>query len=106
MRLIDTDVLESVAAEYQERHPDNPLTRNEYKLIDRFLFEYPTAEAAPIKYGTFYTDDDPDEWYGRSNSCASCKSVWLGPTQYCPNCGAKLKKVALQINNDEYNRWD
>lgn len=49
MRLIDADEFEDVAVEYQKRHVDDfPLTRGEYKLIDEFLFEYPTADAIPI----------------------------------------------------------
>lgn len=49
MRLIDADALEDVAAEYQERHANGlQLTRSEYKLIDNFLFEYPTVDAVPV----------------------------------------------------------
>ena len=109
MRLIDTDVLESVAVEYQERHPDFPLTRNEYKLIDRFLFEYPTIEAEPVKHGRWIPVDSysafggsEEVWRVHGNPtayhyCSECKEQSRRDefgdeilSKYCPNCGAKM----------------
>ena len=100
MRPIDIDVLESVAVEYQERHSDFPLTRNEYKLIDRFLFEYPTIEAEPVKLGRWIkmTGMMPPEYHGHYE-CSEChwhmkgiRSSWTREEEltYCPNCGAKM----------------
>ena len=66
----------------------------------------PTIDVRPVKCGIYYIDEDPDEWYGCRNYCASCKSNWLGPVQYCPNCGLKLKLITLSEEKDEQNRCD
>ena len=45
MRLIDADALETVITQLNENGWE--ITRNEYKLIDRVLFEIPTIEPEP-----------------------------------------------------------
>lgn len=63
-------------------------------------------ESETVKCGVFYRDDYKDEWYTYPNHCVSCGKTWMGPTNYCPNCGLKLKKVSTQEEKDESGRCD
>ena len=55
----------------------------------------PAADVAPVRMG---------RWKKRSNSCGAddmrfiysvdcllCHTTWDAPTNYCPNCGAKME---------------
>ena len=95
MRAIDADALETVITQLNENGWE--ITRNEYKLIDRVLFEMPTIEPERKK-GTFvgteydgYADGNPVfyEWV-----CSECGCVFEDdePTyKFCPNCGALME---------------
>ena len=56
--------------------------------------------------GVFYREADADEWYMRPNVCATCGKTWMGSTNYCPNCGIKLKEVNILEGKDESGRCD
>lgn len=61
------------------------ITRNEYKLIDRVLFEFPSAEKTGewqyVDYGGF-----------GNYHCTACGKICIcnGDYDYCPNCGARM----------------
>lgn len=46
MRLIDADTLDDLICQLNEE--GHEITRNEYKMIDNILFEFPTVDAIPI----------------------------------------------------------
>lgn len=100
MRLIDADALDDVVQILNEKKWD--ITRNNYKLIDAVLFEFPTIEPERKKgkwmphieksreyIGTVLVDVRYDYWF-----CDACGyRVENGqPTyNYCPNCGADMR---------------
>lgn len=63
-------------------------------------------EPETVKCGVFYREDDKDEWYTYPNHCVSCGHTWMGSTNYCPNCGLKLKEVDILEGKDESGRCD
>lgn len=48
MRLIDADDLENVVMQLNKE--GRTITRNEYKVIDNILFEFPTIDAVPTDF--------------------------------------------------------
>ena len=63
-------------------------------------------EPETVKCGVFYREDYEDEWYAHPNHCVSCERTWMGSTNYCPNCGLKLKEVNILEGKDESGRCD
>ncbi len=77
MRLIDADKLDEIAF--------GKVTRNEYKLVDRILFEFPTID--PVKHGRWMK-------LGEDMECSCCWGiVEILNYNFCPNCGAKMDEV-------------
>ena len=75
-------------------------------VLRSMIDELPAVDAEPVKRGVFYRDDDRDEWYTYRNHCVSCGQTWMGSTNYCPNCGLKLKEVNILEEKDESGRRD
>lgn len=80
MRLTDADELLSL----YEGEDEN--LRVSLRVVKENIKDMPTIEAEPIKHG---------EWIGCSDGtclCSRCLET-NEPTNYCPNCGAKMDKV-------------
>lgn len=88
-RYIDADALESIVQSLNEDGLE--ITRHEYKIIDRVIFEFPTVDIAERKHG---------EWIKAKGSlwdlahCSVCGKLVVGvdDANYCPNCGADMRK--------------
>lgn len=81
-RYIDADYLDELIA--QLNHEGRGITRNEYKMIDNILFEFPTADVVERKKGKWI------EVCGVFR-CSKCEKCYPYATDYCPNCGAEMK---------------
>lgn len=87
MDLIDRNQLDEVCSRLNENGWG--ITRNEYKLIDRVLFEFPSAE----KTGKWIYDDEAypgGNPYGHYD-CDQCGESVPHKTNYCQNCGARME---------------
>ena len=68
------------------------LTNHENKECKQFI---PAADVVEVKYGRWvemqetipWCEDDVDTFY----VCSVCKCRNYAPTQYCPDCGAKME---------------
>ena len=97
--LIDPNGLEMAAMKYNENHPDSPLTCNDFKLIDRFLSEYPTVDVAPVVHGHWIEDEMADGhpvWICSICGEEDCYAYTWGEVKrqddlYCPKCGADMR---------------
>lgn len=93
MRLIDADALVKEAGKLWEEMPDGEeLSKELMKAINHA----PTVDAVPVVPGqwtTARTLDHDGEWY-----CSVCgyEPTVFENTPYCPNCGAKMDKVAKE----------
>ena len=99
MRLIDADNTENNAIEYQDKHPEAPLTRGEYKLIENFIYECPTVDAEPVRHGQWIKKSNWQPIIGSTAikdfpfyECTQCgwSRRFVIDYNYCPNCGAKM----------------
>lgn len=90
MRPIDADDLDNVVLRLNKE--GRTITRNEYKILDSIIFEFPTIEVEPIRRG---------RWIEESGMfmCSVCYDAWgtedeemIKGFNYCPNCGAKMEE--------------
>ena len=93
MRLIDADAVDDVIQTLNENGWH--ITRDEYKRIDRILFEIPTVDA--VKHGHWEIDE---KRYGNKDPhCSICRAILEGDADkcrnnyYCYHCGAKMDEV-------------
>lgn len=66
--------------------------------IQDFLDNIPTADVTPVRHGRwierkehFYFQNGCKEWI--NFYCSECDAPNNSPTDYCPNCGAKMDGV-------------
>ena len=102
MRLIDADMLYDVVQRINKR--GGSITRTEYKILDRVLFEFPTIDAEPVRHGHWLFYEEPNGYY--HSECSVCgqwcdEDVFLKDKwHYCPHCGAK------EVNDNDTKRKD
>ena len=76
MRLIDADALDDLICQLNEE--GHEITRNEYKMIDNILFEFPTVDvleqirAEIMQLDTYY---DNDYFSGNKDAMFKCNDV-------------------------------
>lgn len=65
--------------------------------IQDFLDNIPTADVTPVRHGRwierkehFYFQNGCKEWI--NFYCSECDAPNNSPTDYCPNCGAKMDR--------------
>ena len=66
-------------------------------VIDAFVYSLESIEPAkvePVKYGKW----EKRVWIIFDSekvgfNCSECNTTWDVPTNYCPNCGAKMKET-------------
>ena len=46
--------------------------------------------------GTYTNSDYNVEWYAIEATCNLCGEKWMGSRNFCPNCGANMKKRSRQ----------
>ena len=93
-RLIDADALVGLVKGYGcDKCPGGALqctfcTLNQFvAMID----SAPTVDAAPVRRSEWVTDDDDwGELYCKECGCL----IPHGPTNFCPNCGADMRRVS------------
>ena len=59
----------------------------------RRLLSIPAADVAPVRHGRWIPVKVPNEW--DKGQCSECKSIFnssVWGTNYCPNCGAKMRQ--------------
>jgi rRNA maturation endonuclease Nob1 len=61
-------------------------------MVAKWVNEAPTIDAVPVVYG---------RWQKRGNEkiCSACKFIYYSNNDdfnYCPNCGAKMRKGASE----------
>lgn len=68
--------------------------------IQDFLDNIPTADVTPVRHGRwierkehFYFQNGCKEWI--NFYCSECDAPNNSPTDYCPNCGAKMDGGAI-----------
>lgn len=67
--------------------------------IQDFLDNIPTVDVTPVRHGRwierkehFYFQNGCKEWI--NFYCSECDAPNNSPTDYCPNCGAKMDRGA------------
>lgn len=59
------------------------------------IARFPAVDAEPVRHGKWeFREDDVTWWW----MCSECGSAEILPTNYCPNCGAKMD---LEEINDQ-----
>ena len=76
------------------------LSRRAFKTrqdIQDFLDNIPTVDVTPVRHGRwierkehFYFQNGCKEWI--NFYCSECDAPNNSPTDYCPNCGAKMDR--------------
>lgn len=100
-RYIDADYLDKLITQLNSE--GRGITRNEYKMIDNILFEFPAADVVERKIGTWvFEDRNPVNRKLKTNEFAYCDQCggtapgypfWEGDlelTKFCPHCGARM----------------
>lgn len=84
-KYIDTEQLEDVATDLNSKGWG--ITRNDFKLIDRVLFEFPAADVEEVRHGRWIeaSAEDPCEY-----RCSECGWLTDDEWNYCPYCGALM----------------
>ena len=95
MRLIDADAMRRELIKWR----DNDHYRKKRSLVERWvrtnginvllrvLANFPTVDAEPVKHGWWIRQD----WVCLCYKCSACgEEIWRTPSDYCPNCGAKM----------------
>ena len=59
-----------------------------YLLTREAILNAPTFEAEPIRYGKWLPVDDKNDAF----DCSECDVMVMRKHNYCPNCGAKMRK--------------
>lgn len=76
--------------------PDDFMTRNGKSISFAELEKQIPKEGEWIPsmytYADGTTEHDKDEWYGELYECSICHYVMIGEENYCPNCGARMRK--------------
>lgn len=104
MRLIDADALKAIRFHdlpYSQIVPTDCDTDDKvsaYKLgwndaIDAIVESAPTVDAEPVRHGHW---EYKHLWKGveaKYCECSACHHPAWWPTDYCPNCGAKMDEV-------------
>ena len=92
-RYIDADYLDELITQLNQEGRD--ITRNEYKMIDSILFEFPTADVQERKRGQWITSKMPVTG-AIENKCSECGTPFYMAfnlqMNFCPNCGADMRK--------------
>lgn len=86
-RYINADRLDELIT--QLNYEGRGITRNEYKMIDSILFEFPTADVQEVKHGTWISrKNEPKhkDWW----TCSECQGRFDYEWKFCPNCGARM----------------
>lgn len=48
-------------------------------------------DAEPVRQGRWIDMKYNQQWFKEEFKCSECGEFMLGMTNYCPNCGAKMK---------------
>jgi hypothetical protein len=78
-----------------ESYNASPMYRRGYDDCVATVLNAPTADVAPVVHGRwdeskehFYLNNGCKEWI--NFYCSECDAPNNSPTDYCPNCGAKM----------------
>ena len=93
-RYIDTDYLDELIT--QLNNEGRGITRNEYKMIDSILFEFPTADVVERKKGKWIRRSDIPNAY----TCSNCYQVIYAKNRkylaeyhaFCGKCGLDMRE--------------
>jgi len=95
MRQIDADELKESFIQVLENIKSNPrMTGQEMHIITaihtvgQMIDNAPTIEAEPVRSGEWIEYPIADGM----NQCSNCGVLRFGESNYCPNCGAKMRK--------------
>jgi len=95
MRQIDADELKESFIQVLENIKSNPrMTGQEMHIITaihtvgQMIDNAPTIEAEPVRHGKWIEYPTADGM----NQCSNCGVLRFGESNYCPNCGAKMRK--------------
>ena len=97
MRLIDADALK----EYVKEQTNLPLPKSRLYMvvpvedfITNLIDNQPTVDAEPVKHGRWIEVSDGSGYVGEPcEACSVCGMQTDYPSNYCPNCGAKMDEV-------------
>lgn len=93
-KYIDAEQLEDVVAELNSKGWG--ITRGEFKLIDRVLFEFPAANVVKVRHGRWVRGDEMADYprvpYNPWETYCSCCGEIMEQSHdnFCGNCGAKM----------------
>ena len=76
----------AIAAAFSATSLGNSAFRDVYDTVNRLRL-IPSADVAPVRHGRWR------EGAYAGYRCPICKTTWGAPTNYCPNCGAKMDGV-------------
>lgn len=83
-----------------ESYNASPMYRRGYDDCVEAILKAPAADVAPVVHGRwdeskehFYLNNGCKEWI--NFYCSECDAPNNSPTDYCPNCGAKMDGGAV-----------
>lgn len=83
-----------------ESYNASPMYRRGYDDCVEAILKAPAADVAPVVHGRwdeskehFYLNNGCKEWI--NFYCSECDAPKNSPTDYCPNCGAKMDGGAV-----------
>lgn len=91
-RYVDADFLDELITQLNNEGRD--ITRNEYKMLDSILFEFPTADVVERKKGSWKRRSERTEGSVvnmRFFACSVCGIACHTGYHFCPNCGAEME---------------
>lgn len=82
-------------AEYISRHEAIravQLSYGNYEATRKAIFEIPAADVAPVRRGRWVLIGADKRGRGGIWECTACRRSYPYKCDYCPNCGAHMKK--------------
>ena len=96
---IPRDAVDDVLLKLEERFISNPFALTACAMAVDKIDNIPAAEVAPVVHGKWITKSKRivDKETGETkqhyiwNECSKCRKHNQSKSNYCPNCGAKMK---------------
>ncbi len=67
----------------------NTMQLNERTTMKHLVADFPTVEAVPVVHGNWIVELDK---FLLLYECSECSSTYPWATNFCPNCGADMRK--------------
>lgn len=78
-------------------------TRNMAQLVKGYIKEQPIVDAVPVVHGEWINPSRNQDIVNKDffSDCSVCGETFMDESNYCPSCGAKMKKPKLQHGDED-----